>query len=81
MSVRTQTGGGRPAAPARAAKSVRLAHAAPTVRRASAHKVCCARPHHDSPELFYDLRRHPNLRCMDQQGRVGFELKKLTVGP
>ena len=20
-------------------------------------------PHHDSPELFYDLRRHPNLRC------------------
>ena len=21
-------------------------------------------PHHDSPELFYDLRRHPNLRCI-----------------
>jgi hypothetical protein len=29
-------------------------------------QVCCARPspHHDSPELFYDLRRHPNLRCI-----------------
>jgi hypothetical protein len=29
-------------------------------------KVCCARPspHHDSPELFYVLRRHPNLRCI-----------------